>query len=154
MATTTIQFNPNPAGAAGIQSAAHLLPATVSALELDLQDPNGDWVNPANAGGTFIFGMEYSADGVQHWDNGTTTWDGSSTWDIGGTTWDVAISNGGGQPIGSMSKDGSLPKVIVGGGESLSHLYGSPCRGFAQLQTPPNGSVTAIVVSGQAIVTS
>lgn len=137
MSTTTIQFNngaPFNVGSTEVHSASHVLPATVTALEVDLLDPNGNWVNAANAGGNFIYGIQYSPDG--------------------GTTWQIAVSNGNGQPIGSLDRQGGLPKVIVAGSTSLSHLYGNQCRAFAQLQTAPSVNVTSITIGGQAVVTT
>ena len=131
MTTTTIQFNngnPFSVGPSGVASASHILPATVTTLELDLLDPLGDWVNPANAGGNFQYGVQYSPDS--------------------GTTWLVALDNAGGQPIGSVNpKNGDLPKLVVSSPTALSHLYGIPCRAFAM-------SSTTIRIAAQAIVTT
>lgn len=129
MATTTIQFNNGNAfsvGPAGVHSAARNLPSTVESLEVDMLDPNGDWVNPANAGGNFVYGVEFSQDG--------------------GTTWQIAISNGTGQPVGTLNRNGGLPMVRVSG-DGLTHLFGNPCRAFASCDH-------TITIAAQAVVTT
>jgi hypothetical protein len=114
MATTTIQFNngnPFSVGSVEVHSASHVLPATVTALQVNVLDPNGDWVNPANAGGTFVYGVQYSTDG--------------------GTTWQIAISNGNGDPVGLLDHHGNLPSVFVSSATGLDQFFGMPVRAFA-----------------------
>lgn len=141
MTVTTIPFNNGNAFSVGpteIHSAAATLPSTVTVLEVQILDPNNNrlppmaaatpWTQAANAGGTFVYGVQYSSDG--------------------GTTWNIALSNAVGQPVGSLNKDGSLPNVVVTGDVGLTHLYGSLVRAFASC-TPQTISINA-----QAVVTT
>lgn len=114
MPTTVIAFNngnPFAVGPAMVRSSQRILPSTINDVWLNLLDPNGDWVNPANAGGNFVYGIEYSPDG--------------------GFTWLTLVGNGGGQPVGSLNKDGSLPSVHIGRDTGIAEAYGKPCRAFA-----------------------
>lgn len=131
MATSTIQFNngnPFSVGPAGVHSAARTLPSTVTVVQVQLLDPNGDWVNPANSGNTFFYGVQYSPDG--------------------GTTWLTLISNGTGQPVGSLRRDGGLPNLTISSAQGLDQFFGMQCRAFAQC-TPGTISIAA-----EAIVTT
>lgn len=122
----TIQFNngnPFPVGLNGVHSASRDLPNRVASVTVQILDPVGDWVDPANAGGTFIFGVEYSVDG--------------------GDTWQVLVSNGTGQPVGSMFK-GNLPMVGLVGGD-LTVAHGQPCRAFAS-------STNTITIAAEAVI--
>ncbi len=128
MATSTIQFNngnPFSVGAAGVHSAARTLPATVTSVAINLLDPNGDWINAANAGGTFVYGIEYSPDG--------------------GTTWHILLSNGNGQPVGSLTRNGLLPSLTISRDTGIAEAFGMPCRAFAQCDH-------TISIAAQAVV--
>jgi hypothetical protein len=123
----TIQFNngnPFSVDAAGVHSANRTLPNGVSSVTVQILDPLGEWVDPANAGGTFIFGVEFSLDG--------------------GTNWQVLSSNGTGQAVGSLFK-GHLPMVGLVG-DDLAVAHGMPCRAFAS-------STNTITIAAQAIIT-
>jgi len=124
----TIQFNngnPFSVGPAGVHSASRTLPNGVSQVTVQVLDPVGDWVDPTNAGGTFIFGVEFSTDG--------------------GSTWQTLASNGVGEAVGSTFK-GNLPAVGIVG-DDLAVAHGQPCRAFASC-TPQT-----ITIAAQAIVT-
>jgi hypothetical protein len=130
VATTTIQFNngnPFSVGPSGVHSASRPLPATVSQATIQLLDPNGDWVDPANAGGTFTYGIEYSPDG--------------------GTTWNTLISNGTGQPVGSLTRQGALPSLTITRTTGITEAFGMPCRAFAQCDH-------TITIVAQAVVST
>jgi hypothetical protein len=83
--------NPFSVGPAGIRSAAVVLPPTVTSVTLAVLDPNGDWVNPANAGASFTFGVEASADG--------------------GATWHTLVA--GTDAVGHLAKGNALPTVAL-----------------------------------------
>jgi hypothetical protein len=108
----TIQFNngnPFAVGPGGVHSAQRTLPARVGTVTLQILDPLGDWVNPANAGGTFVYGIEYTTDG--------------------GQTWQTLAGNGSGQAVGTLFK-GHLPMVGIVG-DALDVANNQPCRAFA-----------------------
>lgn len=112
MATQTITFGVgNPprvtVPTTGLTSPTQTLPATVLGAELDLNDAVGDWANPANAGFSFTFGIEYSPDG--------------------GTTWKTLVAAD--TIIGGTFK-GNLPRVAVSS-DGLTEAYGQLCRLFA-----------------------
>jgi hypothetical protein len=129
MAVTTLQFNngnPFSVGPAGVHSAARTLPAVVDAVMIQITDPNGDYMNPANAGGTFVLGLEYTLDG--------------------GTNWKPLMTNGSnGQPIGSTFK-GQLPFCKIGISGNVEEWTGMPIRAFAT-------STTTISIAASAFVT-
>lgn len=128
MATTTIQFNngnPFNVGPGGVHSQAQTLPSTVNQVDLNLLDPNGDWVNPANSGNNFVFGIEYSPDG--------------------GTTWLNLISNGTGEAVGSLDKQGGMPQLTIARSNGISEAFGMQCRAFASC-TPGTISIAATAV--------
>ncbi len=130
MATTTIQFNngnPFPVGQAGVHSPDRPLPATVNQVIIQLLDPVGDWIDPAKAGGTFVYGAQYSPDG--------------------GTTWLILISNGVGQPVGSLSRQGALPSLSITRATGITEAFGMPCRAFAQCDH-------TITIAAQAVVST
>lgn len=111
MAPSVFQFASVVVGPTVVRSPNRTLPASVDSMVLQLSDPAGDWRNPAKAGGNFIYGVEYSEDG--------------------GNTWKVLGSNGIGQPVGSLNKDGSLPHVDIDWGTGLQEARNNPCRLFA-----------------------
>lgn len=127
----TVPFNngnPITVGPATIHSPAAVLPATVSSVSINFTDPLGDWANPANAGGTFIFGVEYSTDG--------------------GATWVTLAGNGIGQPVGSWFRGqvGQMPRAGISS-EALQPAYGMPVRVFAS-------STNQIRVGASATITT
>lgn len=124
MAATVFSFPSVVVGPATIHSTNRTLPASVDVIVLQLSDPVGDWVNPANAGGVFRYGMEYSEDG--------------------GNTWKGLAGNGIGQPVGSLNKDGSLPNVRIDWGTGLVEARNNPCRLYASC-TPATITIGATV---------
>lgn len=115
MAAVTINFNGGNSFIVrqqGVTSPQATLPATVHSIDLHITDPVGDYVDPANAGGNFVMGIEYTLDS--------------------GSTWKTLTSNGG-QPIGSLFK-GNLPScgIVFSGTEEC---FGQPCRAFASSTT-------------------
>lgn len=121
MTVTTINFNsgnPFSVGPVAVHSPAQNLPATVTEVTLNLLDPNGDWVNPANAGGLFQYGIEFSTDG--------------------GTTWQILVANYNpndpttGDPVGAKTRSGGLPFLTISRTTGIQEAFGLPCRAAAK----------------------
>lgn len=128
MSIVTIPFAEFLVGPTPVRSAAQVLPPTLTQAVLQLLDPNGDWVAPANAGSTCVYGLEFSIDG--------------------GVTWATLVGNGVGQPVGSLSRQGSLPQVSIRRDSGIIEAYGMPVRAFASC------SPGSISIAAQALITT